>query len=59
MALMALNWAFVFKIMAWYAGVMSEFFPPADNRSDPGLVAAKAIIMNYRLATLFTDKLLV
>jgi hypothetical protein len=49
MALVALNWAFIFKVMARDAGFMSEVFTPAFNLSNFVLVAVKAVDMLIRL----------
>ena len=49
MALLALNWAFVFKIVAWNADLVGNVLVPAINDTDFGLVAIEAIVMHIRL----------
>jgi hypothetical protein len=49
MALMALNWAFIFEIMARDAYLVCNIFPPAFNDSNLGLVAVVAVIMYISL----------
>jgi hypothetical protein len=49
MALVALNWAFVFKFVARDAGFMGELFTPALNLSNFALVTIEALNMLIRL----------
>jgi len=49
MALMALNWTFVFKIMARNTYLVCNILAPPVNHSNLGLVAIETVIMHIIL----------